>query len=151
MAEERPTVNEEQLALFRDHVELQREELTEKRERNRADEAIETRRISAEVDMHKSNLGHAGKVLEAQVEDRQQIRSFWSDQLLRFCWMFGAVFVVLASICIVAIILGETVAVFDAIKTLGTHFMALLAGIGADRIWIHRKKAGISTSNEDKD
>jgi hypothetical protein len=89
MPEERPTVTEEQLALFKEHVELQRDELAGQRERNRADEAIELRRISADVEMHKSNLAHAGKVLNAQVDDRQQVRIFWSNQLLRSCWIMG--------------------------------------------------------------
>lgn len=150
MPDERPTVTEEQLALFKEHVELQRDELAEQRERNRADEAIELRRISAEVEMHKNNLAHAGKVLNAQVDDRQQIRTFWSSQLLRFCWFVGVFVLVLFTICTVAILRGEAEVVFDALKTLGTHFMALLAGVGADRVWIHRKKAGISPAGDEK-
>lgn len=66
MSDERLTVSEEQLALFKEHVELQRDELAEQSVRNRADEAIESRRLSAEVEMHQSNLAHAGKVLDAQ-------------------------------------------------------------------------------------
>ncbi len=76
MPEDRHTVSDEQLALFRDHVDLQKQELAEQREKNRADEAIEMRRISAQQDIHSKDLEHAGRVIDAQLKDRQGVRSF---------------------------------------------------------------------------
>jgi prophage tail gpP-like protein len=70
MADQGLTVNEEQLVLFKETMQLQRDELAEQAKRNRADEAIETRRITADVEVHTKNLEHAGKVLSAQATDR---------------------------------------------------------------------------------
>ena len=148
MADEHPTVNEEQLAVIRDHVQFQREELAEQREKNRAEEAIEMGRIKADGEIHAANLSHAGKVLDAQANDRQQIRTFWDNQLGRLCWLVITLVVIGAVICSIAIFRGETEIVFKAVETIATHAFALAAGIGADRIWVHRKKAGISSPDE---
>ncbi len=139
------TVNEEQLVLFKETMQLQRDELAEQAKRNRADEAIETRRIAADIEVHSKNIEHAGKVLTVQAADRDQIRSFWSVQIGRFCWIVAVGMLVTCVICGYAIANGETAAVFDAIKTLGTHLLALLGGAGVDRLWIHRRKTGISS------
>lgn len=69
---EQPTVSEEQLVLFKEHLELQRDEFMERRERNRVDEAIELKRISAEQDIHGKNIRHAEAVLSAQLQDRRR-------------------------------------------------------------------------------
>jgi hypothetical protein len=62
---EQPTVSEEQLVLFKEHLNLQREELAKRRERNKADESIELRRISAEQTIHDKNLKHSEFVVNA--------------------------------------------------------------------------------------
>ena len=146
MADQGLTVNEEQMVLFKETMQLQRDELAEQAKRNRADEAIETRRITADVEVHSKNLEHAGKVLNAQAVDRDQIRTFWSRQIGRLCWILAVGMIVSCIVCGYAIAKGETAAVFDAVKTLGTHLLALLGGAGADRLWIHRRKTGISNS-----
>lgn len=148
MADQGLTVNEEQLVLFKETMQLQRDELAEQAKRNRADEAIETRRIAADIEVHSKNLEHAGKVLTAQATDRDQIRSFWSVQIGRFCWIVAGIMLVACIICGYAIAKGQTAAVFDAVKTLGTHALALLGGVGADRLWIHRRKTGISNPTD---
>ena len=148
MADEHLSVNEEQLALFKEHVELQREELSEQREKNRADEALETQRIKAEEGFHARNLEHADKVLVAQSTDREQIRTFWSENLKRAINVLILLIVVISIIAGISIFRGEADVVFESLKTVATHLLALLAGLGADRAWIHRKKAGISSSQD---
>lgn len=148
MSKESLTVTEEQLSLFKEHVQLQREELAEQAQKNRADEAIELRRIAADVEVHTKNLDHAAKVITAQSTDRAQIRTFWDKQLQRLCRMFAITFILISVICVIAIFQKQAELVFEAIKTVATHLMALIAGIGADRFWVHRKKTGISSVDQ---
>ncbi len=56
----------------------------------------------------------------------------------------------LGFICSIAIFNGASESVFKMIGTVMTHFLSVGAGIGLDRVWINRKKTGISSGNGDK-
>ena len=145
MADDHPTISDQQLALFKEHVSLQREELAEQRQKNRADEAIETRRITADLEVHEKNITHAGKVLEAQAQDRKEVRDFWSKQLQ---WVF---IVLILLIFVSSLIAGYAIhknqskEVFDMITKIVSYAVTFLAGIGMDRAWINRKKPGLTS------
>lgn len=143
------TTNDEQLALFKEHVLLQREELAETANRNRADEQIELRRLTVDADAHEKNLAHAAKVLEAQAQDRHEVRNFWNGQLSKFTWIIGLIIVLTALTAFYGIYSGNSEEVFEMMKLVMTHAIALLAGVGVDRAWIHRKKTGISNSDSE--
>lgn len=147
MASNPPTVSDQQLALFKEHVALQRDELAEQREKNRADEAIEMRRISAEVETHEKNLEHAGKVLIAQGNDRRELRTFWTRQFQNMFYLIVLIVVLGTAITCFAIYKGQSKEVFDAIVMIASYLIAVLGGIGLDRAWIHRKKSGITPTD----
>ena len=148
MPDQGSTIPEEQLVLFKEHLQLQLAELEEQAKRSRAEEAMETERIAADIQIHSKNIEHAGKVLTVQASDRAQIRDFWSKQIMRLVWIVLALLVAVAFIAVYAIQKGETAAVVDAFKTIATHVLALIGGIGADRMWINRKSTGISPATD---
>ncbi|MDX2081110.1 MAG: hypothetical protein SFU53_10025 [Terrimicrobiaceae bacterium] len=141
-----PTVSEEQLALFQQHVELQREQVHADRERSRAEEEIELKRLSTEAEMHTKNLAHAGQVLVAHAKDRSEVRAFWSGQLR---WIFGIVILLIvltASIAGFAIWQGQSEEVFGFLRSIFTHLLTLVAGFGIDRYLVSRKKGALPES-----
>ena len=143
---EQPTVSEEQLVLFKEHLDLQREELAERRERNKADESIELKRISVEQTIHDKNLKHSEFVVNAQLQDREGIRQFWSVQC-RWIFFFGlGLIFILGLICCIAIYKGDSENVFKMLTAVLTYGFSFVAGIGADRIWINRKKEEITNN-----
>ena len=145
---EQPTVSEEQLVLFKEHLDLQREELAERRESNRAEESIELKRISVEQAIHDKNLKHAEFVVNAQLQDREGIRQFWSVQCRWiFFFVYGLMFTI-GLICCIAIYKGDSENVFKMLTAVLTYGLTFVAGIGADRIWTNRKKQEIVNNSQ---
>ena len=104
------------------------------------------KRISAEQDMHAKNIDHAGIALKAQLEDRRDVRSFWSGQL-RWLFIFAIlILIITGAICCMAIYKGDTESVFKMMTSVLTYGLSIAAGAGLDRIWINRKKTGISSN-----
>ena len=145
---DQPSINEEQMVLFRDHIALQKEELAAKQEQSRADEKVEMQRLATEAEMHKLNLMHAGRVLDAQALDRRETRNFWDGSLRYGFYLIGSMVLCIAAVMVISLFLGAVTQVIDLIKTLGSYAVAILAGAGADRAWIHRKRSGISNTDE---
>lgn len=144
-------VSQQQMLLFEKNLELQKQELDEQSKKNRADESLEVRRIEAEQVAHAKNLDHAGKVLKAQVEDRKGVREFASDQVKRICIFLGLLVVLVAVVCGIAICMGESKVVFDALYKFCTYALTLLAGIGVDRVWINRKNGTLPSTTADSE
>ena len=136
--------------LFKDHISLQKEELAARIEQSRADEKIEVHRLTVDSDMHRANLSHAGKVLDAQALDRRETRDFWKSNLQCVFWLILAVMIILAGVMGIALFQGKASEVIGLIKDLGGYVVAVIAGAGLDRAWIHRRKTGISSPTPDR-
>lgn len=144
---ENPPLNEDQLVLLRDHLSHQKEELAARLEQSRAEEKLESQRISTEADLHKANLAHAETVLSAKATDRKETREFWRQNLSKVFWLIAILLIMVGVILITALFQGKANEVIDLIKSLGGYAIAAIAGAGLDRAWRNRKKTGISSGN----